>query len=329
MDDISIVSVAERDRWELEHQDGGLPSQSWWYAWALSASGIDPKLGVVRSRGARMLVPFFERDWMGTTDVATVQGLSGASISSSSVAPLALWREYATTQGWIAGYIQLAISTELDDDLQVDEPVAGNEVFIVDLRRGDLLQSASAMIRRKVGTARRRGASLVDDRSVLIESLRRLYPPAMRRLKARPHYDFSPETLGRWALDPTSLILGARIGDAVEAVSLFCVAGDHAEYQVHASSDAGRELTAWLIWNASTRLRDSGVETLNLGGGIRPGDGVHYFKERFHGAPQRLHAVHQIYDRAKYDQLCRHAGAAFTVGWFPAYRAAAARADVN
>ena len=116
MDDITIVSLAERDRWEFEHRDRGLPSQSWRYAWGLSATGIDPKLGVVHARGARMLIAFFERRCMGATDIATIQGLSGASMSPISIAPLALWREYATAQGWVAGYIQLATASELDVD---------------------------------------------------------------------------------------------------------------------------------------------------------------------------------------------------------------------
>src|SRR5689334_20721814 len=110
-DTVTILSLADRDLWEAEHLVDGLPSQSWDYAWGLGASGIDPKLAIVRSKGARMLLPFFERSWQGTTDIATVPGLSGASISPSSIAPLSLWNEYAMSRKWVAGYLQIACTT--------------------------------------------------------------------------------------------------------------------------------------------------------------------------------------------------------------------------
>jgi CelD/BcsL family acetyltransferase involved in cellulose biosynthesis len=77
-EDITVLRLDDRERWEAEHRQGGLPSQSWNYAFGLSASGFDPKLAIVRSKGARMLLPFFERSFMGTTDIATIPGLSGA-----------------------------------------------------------------------------------------------------------------------------------------------------------------------------------------------------------------------------------------------------------
>src|SRR5262249_5195987 len=112
-DDISVFSVEDRERWEDEHRQGGLPSQSWIYARGLMPSGIRSQLAVIRCRGMRMLLPFFERSWNGTTDVATIPGLSGAIIDPSSAAPLLLWRDFAIGQRWIAGYIQLAVSVRL------------------------------------------------------------------------------------------------------------------------------------------------------------------------------------------------------------------------
>jgi hypothetical protein len=316
-----IVSVDDPDRWTAEHEAGGLPSQSWGYARALSASGIEPKLGVVHSGGARMLVPFFEREWMGRTDIATIQGLSGASISPSSAAPLSLWRQYAAAQGWVAGYIQVATSVDLTGEcLPADELVSTHSVFLLDLRARDPLDSASRIVRRKVRRAARLGAALVEDRSALSTSLKSLYPSAMRRLGAAPNYLFSTETLERWALDPSSLVLGARVGDLIEAVSVFSVAGRRAEAHINATTEGGRDLTAWLLSNGITRLRDRGVEVLNLGGGVRPGDGVHRFKERFNVPPTPLYAVRQVYDAVAYEELCRRAGVAPTGQYFPAYR---------
>jgi hypothetical protein len=319
---ISIVSIEERDRWEAEHRQGGLPSQSWSYSWALRASGVDPKLAVVRAGGARMLMPFVERSWRGATDIATTAGLSGASITPSSTAPLTLWREFAKSRGWVAGYIRLAVSVAFGDDLPEVGLVPNRTVFLLDLNGDDLLRSSAEIVRRKVRKAAKLGAVLVTDRPSLANRLKRLYPATMGRVGAGPEYDFREETLERWARDPSSVVLGGRLGDSVEAVSVFCVAGPCAEYHINASTPRGRELTAWLIWNAANRLMDADVDVLNLGGaGKRPGDGVYRFKERFNGTPIAVRAVRQIYDQRTYEELCREAGAASSGPWFPAYRA--------
>lgn len=319
---ISIISVGERERWEAEHAQGGLPSQSWGYAYALAASGLDPKLGVVHAARSRMLLPFIERTWSGRVDIATTVGLSGASISPSSVAPLSVWRKYAVERGWIAGYIRLATSVELDEALPTLAPVPNRTVFLLDLARDNLLRSTSEIVRRKIRRAVRSGVIAVDDRRVLADNLKSLYPETMHRVGAGLQYDFSAETIERWVFDPSSVVLGASLGGSVEAVSIFCVAGSHAEYHVNGCTPQGRELAAWLIWEGIVRLCDRGVRVLNLGGaGARPNDGVYRFKERFNGVPKSVYAARQIYDRPTYDGLCRLAGTTSGGEWFPGYRA--------
>ena len=319
---IAIISLDERDRWEAEHRRDGLPSQSWTYVDALRAMGIEPALAVVRVGGARMLLPFFERSWGGATDIATTIGLSGASIVPSSPAPLALWREYARERGWVAGYLRLAASVAFEDEVPDVGLVPNRTVFLVDLVGRDVLKASSEIVRRKVRRAARLGAVLVDDRDRLAERLRDLYPATMVRADAAAEYAFPAQALEQWARDPSSVVLGGSLGPSIEAVSVFCVAGRQAEYHVNASTERGRDLTAWLILSAVDRLVEAGVEVLNLGGAAkRPGDGVYQFKERFHGRPADIHAVRQIYDRDRYEELSRRAGLADSDSWFPAYRA--------
>ena len=194
---------------------------------------------------------------------------------------------------------------EVRELLPDDEPVTVNAVLVLDLRAADLLRSVSESVRHKVRKAADLGAELVEDRSELARTMRSLYPLTMARVGARSHYDVDSKSLDRWVLDSSSVVLGARLGDRVEAVSVFCVAAHRAEYHINASSRRGRDLTAWLIWNAVERLRASGVETLNLGGGFRPGDGVYRFKEMFRGEARPLSALHQVYDQEMYDELSR------------------------
>jgi hypothetical protein len=319
-DEITILSLEDQDRWNAEHRQGGLPSQSWNYAWSLHASGIDPKLAIVRSRGARMLLPFYERNWMGSTDIATIVGGSGASIFPNSAAPLSLWRRFAASQGWIAGYIQISPLLDLERLRPEGELTINNTSFLLELTTLDIFESASRTIRRKIHSAVEGGAVLVDDRTVLAERLKQLYPQTMLRLGAPTHYHFSPETLDRWAFDQESLILGANLENVIEGVYLFRFVGDYAESHIVGTTDRGRALVAWLIWEGVKRLRACGVTVLNLGGGVRPGDGVFRFKERFNGLARPRGAFCQIYDSTKYDQLCERSGTCAANGWFPAYR---------
>lgn len=318
IDDVVVLGLKDREQWEAEHREDGLPSQSWSYAWGLTASGYDPQLAIVRSKGARMLFPFFVRSFMGTTDIASIPGLSGASISPSSAAPLSLWREYAIGRGWVAGYLKLATSVELQE-LPADSRLAVyNASFVVDLRTDDPLKSVSRTVHRKIQEAERSGAVLVDDGPTLTDSLVDLYPETMRRLGGVE--DFSLDTLRRWAQAPTSMLLGVSRNGVVEAVHLGYVFGRHAEWHIAATTEHGRSLGTLIYWNAITLLRSRGVHFYNMGGGGRVGDGLYRFKEWFGGTALPLRSVCQIYDPEKYRELCART-ATSNPNWFPAYYA--------
>jgi hypothetical protein len=250
-------------------------------------------------------------------------GISGASISAASGAPLKLWHEFAVAQGWIAGYIQLAATTAFHAD-QRDvhgRIVVNNAVLLMNLNKHVPFDSLSGDIRRKVRGAEKSGASLIDDRAILSGALTCLYPATMQRVGAAAYFHFPKETLEWWAADPHCLLIGASIGDEVQAIHLFLISGERAESHVAASSERGRELSAWLIWKGFGLLRDHGVKVLNLSGGMRPHDGIYRFKQGFGGVPTPRRAIHQIYDQARYDELCRQSGVPSRTDWFPAYRA--------
>jgi hypothetical protein len=317
---VIVLDLEERDRWEREHADGGLPAQSWRYCRALAHAHQRPKLAVVRAGGARMLLPFFERSFLERTDIATTLGLSGASISPPSPAPLIRWREHAQERGWVAGYVQLAAELDPGPLSAGDRLAARGPVFLVDLGSSEPLGRASRNARRNIRAAIAAGAELVEDRRVVAEALVRLYPVAMRRLGAGSAYDHSSAALQSWAEDPNAVVLGARIDGALEAAYVFAVAGHHAESQLLATTERGRGFTAWLIWHAVGRLQALGVRTLNLGGGMRRDDGLETFKRRLGARAVPLRAVHQIYDEPAYRELCRRAGVRPSGAWFPAYR---------
>ena len=320
-DDVIIIGLDERERWEAECAVGGLPSQSWSYAWGLKASGFEPQLAVVTSGSSRMLLPFFERSFMETTDIATLPGLSGASMAPASGAPLALWSEFAGSQGWVAGYIQLASGTALDSVPARSRLVSRNSMFVFDLHDWDIYRSVSRKFRKQhLYEGRRRGAVIVDDRARLTHRLKSLYPEFCRSMGVRQ--TFSSECVDRWIGDASAVALGAQLGENIEAIHLGQMNGAHAEWHLAAMSDQGRSLGAWIVWNAMQRLRTLGVRTLNIGGGVRADDGLQDYKSRFGAKEFPLMSVRQIYDPGRYAELMARTGTDTDDDWFPAYRRA-------
>jgi len=319
--DLVVIPVADRVRWEAVALESGVPSHGWSFCAALGDSGPSPSLARISHQGSVLIMPFVERPWADTVDIATITTVSGASWTAPDAVVLDSWSRHGASQGWIAGYLQFRPGTELSG---VPAARPGNSVFLIDLRVGDVLAGASTIVRRKLNRALTAGARLEDDRRLLEEAVVRLYPETLLRVRARANYSYSEQTLRRWIRDPRSLVLGASLGERIEACVLFLVSSNQAEYHLGASSDEGRSLQAWLLHAGMVRLREMGVAVLNLGGGVRRGDGLFQFKAKFGGEQCTLHAVRQIYRPDVYRRLVDDAGVSADEPWFPAYRAQAA-----
>lgn len=317
--DIRIASLADRADWDDIQTASGIPSHGWSYAEALSHSGIEPRLAIVAGAGGRLVIPFFERSWQGTTDICTWLSVSGARMEPPLRPLLDEWCGYCRSRSWVAGYLQVEPESALAG---IEEAQPGNKVFLVDLSTSDPLAQASARLRRKIRRASRAGTELVEDRAALAEGLVSLYPATMARLGTSAAYQLSDRTLRHLALAPSNLVLGAASDGDLQAVVVFPIAGARAEFFLSGSTVPGRDLSAWLLWQGMVRLQNARVRRLNLGGGVRTGDGLYQFKAWFGGSPHALHGLHQIYDGETYSRLCAQAGAGLGPDWFPAYRAA-------
>jgi hypothetical protein len=315
---IRIVSLDDRHSWHTIQSRSGLGSHSWEFNQALSCSGIVPKLALVETEDNSLIFPFYERSWSNHVDICTTLSVSGAVMRPVARSDLlSAWAEFGAANGWVAGYLQFEPETSM---CGIADAAPGNQIFLLDISRTDLLAGASSEIRRKIRRAKKLGVNLVEDRRALAKALQRLYPVTMARSGALAHYLFSSRTLELWTLDPGSLVIGAASGSEIEALSIFPYLGERAEYYITASSTEGRGLTAWLLWQGILRLQELGVRTLNLGGGVRPQDGLYQFKEKFGGRMAPLHAVRQIYQPGTYQRLCREANVPVGTTWFPAYR---------
>jgi hypothetical protein len=193
------------------------------------------------------------------------------------------------------------------------------------------LRGSDDELRARMSQNRRRQlreppAGLVEDRDRLVQLLLDAYADFFARRGAGAATDLSRETMAAIAGLDDVLMVGAGEPE-LESVALFGLTPHGADYLFNVSVPGGEHHAVQLIWWAVERLRALGVESLNLGGGIRPGDDLAEFKRRFGAAELPLVSLRQVYRPDAYEELCRAAGvSASRDGWFPPYRASAAEA---
>lgn len=317
-DGITLIGLEDAAGWEAATA-AGLPSQGWHYARGLAAAGLRPQLAVVEAGGARMLLPFHERLWQGSTDIVTLPGLSGALIRPDSAAPLALWHRHAAGRGWVCGYLQLA---HVHAGLAVPPPDAiraHNALFVFDLARWRLDSSVGHNLRKMLRRADRTGVRLSTDQPRLRAAFPALHARSMQRAGAA--VEFGAEVLAAWFDDPGLRLFGAETAAGIEAVLLCRVRGAEAEAHLPGATDRGRDLHNWLVWRTVERFAAEGLSHCNIGGYGRAGDGMHETKRRFGAEERPLRALRQIYRPDLYQALCHAAGADPAALYFPPYRA--------
>ena len=135
-------------------------------------------------------------------------------------------------------------------------------------------------------------------------------------------YDLSEDSLRRLCESPMTLLVEAVRDGAIRSASLFAYTPYAGEYVFNASMPGEEAYSAPLIWAAVRELKAKGVPSLNLGGGIREGDGVEQFKERFGADRVPLMVVKGVFRPDVYRALCERAGVdPEMAGYSPAYRA--------
>lgn len=315
---ITLIPFSDRSAWE-QATARALPGQSWGHAAGLAADGMTPELAIVTAQGAQMILPFHRRSFDGSTDIATLPGLSGALIAPSLPAPLVAWSRYAERQGWVSGYIQLS---PLNDDLAVPAPytcLTTNALYVFDLESWDIDLSVGYKMRRNLKTGNRIGAQLLSDPAQLAPHFPALYADHLARIGGHP--SVSVLALDRWFAKPGIIAFGAMLDGQIVNIQMGRRQGDWADLHLAGALPEGRDLQAWLIWQAIEVLRQGGVRWFNIGGYGRQGDGLHWMKARFGATEHPLRSVRQIYDPQRFATLCAQTGTDPASRFFPPYHA--------
>ena len=317
---ITLFGLDDRSEWEAATAGpDNMPSHSWAYAKGLVAAGFNPQLAVIEASGARMVIPFYERTWQGMTDIATLPGLSGATIHPTSAAPAMLWRDYAAERGWVCGYLQLSVTTGALSVSSPDWTQSHNGLFVFDLATWHIDRSIGHNMRKTLRRADRDGAVLVTDRDRLAAVFPALHAEALARAGAPPV--FPPEVLALWAEDPEVCYIGGEIDGEIVVAGLCRMRGGQAEGHLAGSTEAGRGLHAWMFLKSAVWFAQQGVRQYNIGGYGRPGDGLHAMKARLGTTEHPLRSLCQIYRPEAFAALCSDAKADPEALYFPPYRA--------
>ncbi|MFL5493746.1 MAG: hypothetical protein ACJ8DC_05095 [Gemmatimonadales bacterium] len=320
------IGVESREAWTEALL--GIPhaiAHTWGHCYAMHlSSGLPTYLYQFESGGVRVACPLAERRFQGHTDVVTPYGFGGFAGTGDCPSFPAHWAEFVAKQEYVCGYIGL--NPLLVNHTYFDRGCAqaDNSVFTLDLRepQEQLFAKLHANRKRQLREPLPPGTRIVWDAPRLSAFFFDRYPEFVNRVGAAPIYRFSPATLSFLCSLDGVFLVGAEVGDRLEAVAVFGHTGFVADYLFGVALPEGRPHAARLLWCGIERLRSLGVPLLNLGGGARPNDGIAEFKRRFGATEVPLLSLRQVYLPETFERLCQAAGAEpGTTGYFPPYHA--------
>jgi hypothetical protein len=326
---MTAIPLEARAAWEgaLDGTPHGV-AHTWAYCQAVALATRRPvSLVTIEGPRGRALCPVVERRYEGRADAVTPYGASGFAVAGDVPELATRWRAFAAERGWVCAYIALNPLFGRELGFPADDLHLQNSIFVLDLTASEdrLWAGLSTNRRRQLRGWPELRERLVTDREQLTRFLVREYPGFMARRDAGPAYRLDAAGLERLCALPGAVLVGASDGDRLEAVSLFGATPHAGDFIFNISVPGGERHSAALIWYAAERMREAGVPSLNLGGGVTEGDRLAEFKRRFGARRLPLMSLRQIFRPDEYRRLCAIAGADpdGRDGFFPPYHAAA------
>jgi hypothetical protein len=292
-------------------------------------SGLNTYLYCFDSGDVRVVCPISERHFAGLTDITTPYGFSGFVGTSNCHDFPVHWREFVGQMNYVCGYIGLSPTF---DDITYhgeDELYQHNSVYISNLALSfdEMWSMLSRNRKRQLRDWNQIKANLIFDKQAITEFLVTHHDQFMRSKGATEPAMLSRQSLELLCSLDGVLLVGAGESGRVKSAQAFGLTPFAADSLLNVSVEGARHYSAALLWHAMLQLKESGLPLLNLGGGVREGDSVAQFKQRFGAQRVALRALKQVYRRDKYEELCRlvDADAADKAGYFPPYRGESAR----
>ena len=320
------IPLAEADRWRaalagIDHGFTHLPEYS---AAAAQVSGHAAGLWVWEGEAGRAVCALLRRPSPGGGfDVVTPFGFSGfacAAQAGDGIPPglEASWTRFWKDAGAVCAYVQFSPwrdAAAWQAGLPGFEGMLreSRECFLWDLQPDPdrLALGMAPKHRQLLHKWQRESAGLCWDPTRLRPAFDRLYAQFVERRGIAPAYRFGPAAMDALSGAPGVLWVGALDnGGQVEAVTVFLHHAGRADSFLNAATPEGRWHSRGLYWQGALALRNLGVRSLNLGGGVADEDELARFKQRLGATPRRTVALHQVFDGSAYARACATAGLA-------------------
>lgn len=285
----------------------------------LEAEGVTHTLRIERD-GGELLLPLLVRaiDGSDRLDAISPYGYPGATARGSGTGP-----QRAGDVDWSeSGLVSLFVRDRLTEPHAFAEGNQRSVVQVHDPARPRHLRSRFAeQIRRneRNGLAVEALANPVPE---AVESFHAAYIETMRRAEAAERYLYPPEYFATiLAFERSWLLTGRTSSGELAAGAVAAVSDGLLHYYLGGTADAHLSESPFKnVVEAMIELSGELDVSLNLGGSVRPGDGLENFKRGFSNAERPFVTQEIVCDPDAYAGLTgeRDAG-----DFFPAYRAPA------
>lgn len=271
----------------------------------------------------KTICPFKFRPIDQWVDVVTPYGLSGFTSTRSYPHFTTFFQEFCQDQKWVCGYVLQHPMLPMPDAFSI---TAGRTFLFLNLKDSlkDIFKNFSSTHRYEIRRSEDSITLITNDTPQTHQELRAafltLYQETTMRVQANALYHFTSQSLLSFLNNPQCLIIGAQHKGTIVAISLFLISSTHGDYFLNASTSDGRIFSKNILWQACQILKERGVHTFNLGGGIREGDPLEQFKHRFGAQKFVTPRLQFIFQPSLYAHLCAQSPA-HSASYFPLYRA--------
>ena len=321
-----LIPLSEPVKWKAALRD--IPhafghTQESCYAMQLT-TGYPTYLYVFQKDDVKIVCPLAERSYHGYTDVVTPYGFSGLTGNNNFPGFPRYWQNFLSEAGYVCGYIGLNPLLEKETYLPADDVYPYNTLYVLDLQLtiSELFQRLSQNRRRQLKNFDSILPQFTTDKILLKDFFISRYHAFVAEKQAAPVYNFSRPTLS-YLLDLDNVLLVGFVENGqVRAVSVFAYTTYTGEYLFNVSLPGAQDQTAALLWYGVKLLKSKNIPYLNLGGGVKAGDSLAQFKQRFGATALPLKCLKEVFKEPVYHQLCQKAQVdpADKEGYFPAYR---------
>jgi hypothetical protein len=326
---LRLIGIDQPSAWRKALE--GLP-HGYWHTWeACNAVAVGTGLRVFLyshedvASASRAVVPFAERNFGEYTDIFTPIGFSGFIGTGDLSLLRTCWRKFIVDRGYVCGYFALHpihANAALHSDLTVS-----NLLYVLDLSDGATaaLKRADPDVRRVLRKWTATGGQVVTDRDQICKFATEHYARFMTSVGANPAAIWSEACLKAMLADENVFLAGVSDCEGICGIYTFATTSWSADAHLSISIRDGRRFITPLIAWGIHAMADRGISSLNLGGGVRPGDAVARAKHKF--GPDRfpLRAARETYRPDIYRHLCAVMGRdpEEPIDFFPKYRARA------